>query len=126
MLADIKLLLNIPLSDTSNDALLNSLYRIMQQKVKNYCNIATIPGELDFTVSEMTVGLFKANYGAQTIISIGTGQEVPTGVIKSESLGDYSVTYDTGSSTSASISSVTGELLNDYSAQLNLFRKLRL
>lgn len=129
MLADIKLLLDIPLNDNTKDQILNSLYRIMQQRVKNYCNIAEIPDALDFTVSEMTVAYYKQNYGASTM-SVGAvddnGNAVAVGAIKSESLGDYSVTYDTGSDSSSDSSAGTEGILADYTSQLNMFRHLRL
>jgi hypothetical protein len=130
VLADTKILLNIDLKDNSNDTLLNGLSRVMKQKVLNYCNLVEIPQALDLTVSEMVAALFKINYGATTTVSIastGTQAPVAVGVIKSESIGDYSVTYETSSSSKSSTNtSDTESILNDFKGQLNKFRKIRL
>lgn len=117
MITTVKILLGIDLNDNSKDQVLDFLSSIMVKKVKNYCNITTIPEDLEDVVAEMVVVLYKKQYGGGSAISIGTG------AIKKETVGNHTIEYDVGSASSSS--SITQDILNDYRAQLNSFRKIK-
>lgn len=68
MLQDIKVLLDIPVEDTSKDTLLNVLYNKCSRDVMNYCNIDEIPDGLTDTVEELVIIRYnrRGNEGADT------------------------------------------------------------
>ena len=124
ILTNAKILLNINLGDNSKDELLTMLINITKTKVLNYCNLESLPEELEFTVAEMVASLFTS-YGVSTEQVSTVAEGVAVGKVKKESLGDYSVEYDV--SASSAKKAVTPEtVLYDYVSQLNKFRKLRL
>lgn len=74
----VKTFLQIEDGDRTQDALLNILISGVASDVKAYCNITTIPTELDFTMLKMVAYNFKNN-----------------GFVQSESIGDSSTTFFT-------------------------------
>lgn len=116
MLITVKTLLGQNINDHANDQLLNTYCDIMTQKVKNYCNITSIPTGLKDIVAEMAAALYRKQSGlsAQTLV----------GAIKKETVGNHTVEYATDSSSSSS-SNASGDILNDYTMQLNPFRRIK-
>ena len=137
----VKTLVGINLSDNSLDMLLDYLLRITENKVKNYCNIKQIPDELELTIAEMTANLYFMQYKAVYEAKLQKEQEEQDNltkssdnnrIIKKETIGDYSVEYEslpktTGSSfVSAPSSGTLDDILNDFKSQLQRFRKIKL
>lgn len=124
ILTNIKILLNMSLEDTSKDQILNYLKETITQRVKNYCNLEEVPKELEFILVEMISAIYKNKYATENISSITP--TVSVGAIKSETIGDYSVTYATSTDKTTSSNNTVDDVLNDYKSQLNKFRKLKL
>lgn len=59
MLEDLKLLLRIDSMDTSKDGLLKLLLKKATVYVKNYCNIATVPLELEDTITDIAIIMYN-------------------------------------------------------------------
>lgn len=141
-ISTLKTLIGINLSDNSLDMLLDYLLRITENKVKNYCNIKDIPNELELTIIEMTANLYFMQYKAVYEAKLQKEQEEQDNltkfsdsdnrIIKKETIGDYSVEYEslpktTGSSfVSAPSSGTLDNILNDFKSQLQRFRKIKL
>ena len=140
-ISTLKTLIGINLSDNSLDMLLDYLLRITENKVKNYCNIKDIPNELELTIVEMTANLYFMQYKAVYEAKLQKEQEEQDNltkssdnnrIIKKETIGDYSVEYEslpqtTGSSfVSAPSSGTLDNILNDFKSQLQRFRKIKL
>ena len=139
-ISTLKTLIGINLSDNSLDMLLDYLLRITENKVKNYCNIKDIPNELELTIIEMAANLYFMQYKAVYEAKLQKEQEEQDNltkssdnrIIKKETIGDYSVEYEslpktTGSSfVSAPSSGTLDNILNDFKSQLQRFRKIKL
>lgn len=142
-ISTLKTLIGINLSDNSLDMLLDYLLRITENKVKNYCNIKDIPNELELTIIEMAANLYFMQYKAVYEAKLQKEQEEQAEqysltkssdnrIIKKETIGDYSVEYEslpktTGSSfVSAPSSGTLDNILNDFKSQLQRFRKIKL
>lgn len=141
----VKTLVGINLSDNSLDMLLDYLLRLTENKVKNYCNIKEIPQELELTVAEMAANLYLIQY--KSIYDLKAQEEkeqqeqnnpspepktisnVPR-QIKKETIGDYSVEYESLPTTKTSVqapkSGTIDDVLNDFKGQLKRFRKIKL
>lgn len=108
-LEKLKQLLGI--EDDSKDFILEFAIERVENTIKNYCNIKEIPTELNNTVISMVMELYRAeNFGSEE-----EGKE-----IKSIQVGDTTTTFETNKKIDMS-----KELLKDYKAQLDPFRKLR-
>jgi hypothetical protein len=77
---------------------------------------AAVPGDLEMVAVMLTADLFKAGGGGNAS-GIGTG----SGEVKSEKLGDYSVSYAVADSSSSGITSVM-ELIKKYESVLGNYK----
>ena len=121
MLITAKVLLGIPLTDYSKDQVLNTYCEIMSNKVKAYCNIDSIPPALKDVVAEMVATLYTKKYGSgesTQLVTVAAGA-----TIKKETVGDHTIEYDTSSS--ASSSSVTQDIIDSHIMQLNPYRRVK-
>ena len=122
MLITTKLLLGISLTDYSKDQVLNAYCDIMQNKVKAYCNIDTIPVPLQDVVAEMVAVLYRKQYGSGDSTGMIT---VQAGAIKKETVGDHTIEYVTDVSSSSSSTSITQDIVSDHRMQLNPYRRVK-
>ena len=122
MLITTKLLLGISLTDYSKDQVLNAYCDIMQNKVKAYCNIDTIPVPLQDVVAEMVAVLYRKQYGSGDSTQMVT---VQAGTIKKETVGDHTIEYVTDGSSSSSSTSITQDIVSDHKMQLNPYRRVK-
>ena len=122
MLITAKVLLGISLTDYSKDQILNAYCEIMQNKVKAYCYVDSIPAALQDVVAEMVASLYRKQYGSGDSTEMVTAQ---VGAIKKETVGDHTIEYVTDSSNSSSSTSITQDIVSDYRMQLNPYRRVR-
>lgn len=121
VLTTVKILLQLNTSE--KDQLLSALIKSMKSKVKNYCNRCDIPPSLEDIIAEMVVALYKKEYGDPSI-TLQSNVVVAAGSVKRESIGDYSIEYNTASSgSSKSYSSASSDIIHDFRGQLNAFRR---
>nr|WP_194190325.1 phage head-tail connector protein [Clostridium chrysemydis] len=128
-LTDVKILLQIKTSDCSKDELLSYLIRQVKIKILNYCNIQEIPLSHQYLIPEMVASYYNLMYKPHEEEQVQT--RAGSKVIKKESIGDYSVEYDTGEASkrptpSSADTSNLESVLIDYKSELNQIRKLRL
>lgn len=107
----LKKLLGFSREDDSKDTILEFILEDVEEMVKNYCNVPTIPEQLNSTILRMAIDLYKNE-------SLGS-EDIALGSISSISEGDTSVSYR------SSASEFKESLLKDYKSQLNRYRKLR-
>ena len=117
MLKQIKILLGIPDTDTSKDALLELLLDTTVDMVFNYCGITELPEGLERVVVRMTVDMYRIEgYGSNA----GAGQQA-----QQVKRGDVSITY---AQLGGNYNSMTGaggaDFIKNYRAQLNAFKKV--
>ena len=122
MLITVKVLLGISLTDFTKDQVLNAYCEIMQNKVKAYCNIDTIPVLLQDVVAEMVAVLYRKQYGSGDSTQMVT---VQAGTIKKETVGDHTIEYVTDGSSSSSSTSITQDIVSDHKMQLNPYRRVK-
>ncbi len=122
MLITVKVLLGISLTDNTKDQVLNAYCDIMQNKVKAYCNINTIPAALQDVVAEMVAVLYRKQYGSGDSTQMFT---VQAGTIKKETVGDHTIEYVTDGSSSSSSTSITQDIVSDHKMQLNPYRRVK-
>ena len=122
MLITVKVLLGISLTDFTKDQVLNAYCEIMQNKVKAYCNIDTIPVPLQDVVAEMVAVLYRKQYGSGDSTQMVT---VQAGTIKKETVGDHTIEYVTDGSSSSSSTSITQDIVSDHKMQLNPYRRVK-
>ena len=122
MLITVKVLLGISLTDFTKDQVLNAYCDIMQNKVKAYCNIDTIPVPLQDVVAEMVAVLYRKQYGSGDSTQMVTAQ---AGTIKKETVGDHTIEYVTDGSSSSSSTSITQDIVSDHKMQLNPYRRVK-
>ena len=122
MLITAKVLLGISLTDYTKDQILNAYCEIMQNKVKAYCYIDTIPAALQDVVAEMVAALYRNQYGSGDSTQMVTAQ---AGAIKKETVGDHTIEYVADSSSSSSGTSITQDIVSDHKMQLNPYRRVR-
>ena len=133
-LIDVKILLQIETRDCSQDELLVYLMRQVKQKILNYCNIEEIPASHQHLIADMTALYYKLNYGTPPKTSANSNSNtetatLPTGAVKKEQIGDYTVEYyeaSSGFSLGAPDTSKLESVLMDYKSELNQIRKLRM
>lgn len=138
ILADVKMLLGI--EDDTKDAVINYHIRSVIRKVKNYCHREDLPDALIEVITEMVVRQYVAWLAAEAEAEGGGGGTESggiAGIIGSISRGDISISYDNSSEAveaAAEAATVkasawklpTDDILLDYRAQLNAFRKVHL
>ncbi|HBF6312414.1 TPA: phage head-tail connector protein [Clostridioides difficile] len=107
----LKKLLGFSREDDSKDTMLEFILEDVEEMVKNYCNVPTIPEQLNSTILRMAIDMYKNE-------SLGS-EDIALGSISSISEGDTSVSYR------SSASEFKESLLKDYKSQLNRYRKLR-
>ncbi|HHN8472381.1 TPA: phage head-tail connector protein [Clostridioides difficile] len=107
----LKKLLGFSREDDSKDTILEFILEDVEEMVKNYCNVPTIPEQLNSTILRMAIEMYKNE-------SLGS-EDVALGSISSISEGDTSISYR------SSASEFKESLLKDYKAQLNRYRKIR-
>ena len=108
-LEKLKQLLGI--TDDTKDFILEFALEKAEDTIKNYCNIKEIPVELNNIVLGMAMELYRIeNFGSEE-----EGKD-----IKSIQVGDTTTTFETNKKID-----ISKELLKDYKAQLDPFRKLR-
>ena len=115
MLITAKVLLGISLTDYTKDQILNAYCEIMQNKVKAYCYIDTIPAALQDVVAEMVAALYRNQYGSGDSTQMVTAQ---AGAIKKETVGDHTIEYVADSSSSSSGTSMPTRLANSLMASI--------
>ncbi|WMM24052.1 phage head-tail connector protein [Tissierella sp. MB52-C2] len=99
------------MKDDSKDFILEFTIEKVEDTIKNYCNIKEIPVELNTTVLSMAIELYRIeNFGNEE-----EGKDV-----KSIQVGDTTTTFETKIS-----KDISKQLLKDYKAQINPFRRLR-
>ncbi|NLY20125.1 MAG: hypothetical protein GXZ08_02425 [Tissierellia bacterium] len=97
-----------------DDSLLSLYFEIVEQRVKNYCNISTIPTELELIIVEIVVGYCNAKFSE----SGGNSKDV-----QSIKRGDTTISY--GKTETVKDISISDFVFN-YKTQLNKFRKVKL
>lgn len=107
----LKKLLGFSREDDSKDTILEFILEDVEEMIKNYCNVPTIPEQLNSTILRMAIDMYKNE-------SLGS-EDIALGSISSISEGDTSVSYR------SSASEFKESLLKDYKSQLNRYRKLR-
>lgn len=108
-LEKIKLLLGI--TDDSKDFILEFTLEKVEDTIRNYCNIKEVPTGLSNVVLSMTMELYRVeNFGSEE-----EGKD-----IKSISVGDTTTAFETKSS-----KDISKELLKDYKAQIEPFRRVK-
>ncbi|ENZ9563956.1 phage head-tail connector protein [Clostridioides difficile] len=107
----LKKLLGFSREDDSKDTILEFILEDVEEMVKNYCNVPTIPEQLNSTILRMAIDMYKNE-------SLGS-EDIALGSISSISEGDTSVSYR------SSASEFKESLLKDYKVQLNRYRKIR-
>lgn len=134
ILADVKMLLGI--EDEAKDAVINYHIRSVIRKVKNYCHREDLPDALIEVIIEMVVRQYVAWLAAEAEAEGGGGGTESggvAGIVGSISRGDISISYDNSSEAveAATVKASawklpTDDILLDYRAQLNAFRKVHL
>ncbi|WP_074116046.1 phage head-tail connector protein [Clostridioides difficile] len=107
----LKKLLGFSREEDSKDTILEFILEDVEEMVKNYCNVPTIPEQLNSTILRMAIDMYKNE-------SLGS-EDIALGSISSISEGDTSVSYR------SSASEFKESLLKDYKSQLNRYRKIR-
>jgi len=106
-IANIKLRLNISLTDATKDALVESYLQEARERIINYCNISALPPELDFTEISITVDLYNIK-----------GASGDRAAVK-EKQGEREITYQTADTIGADA------VVKNYAPQLNRFRRVK-
>ncbi|MDN9807879.1 phage head-tail connector protein, partial [Clostridioides difficile] len=79
----LKKLLGFSREDDSKDTILEFILEDVEEMVKNYCNVPTIPEQLNSTILRMAIDMYKNE-------SLGS-EDIALGSISSISEGDTSV-----------------------------------
>lgn len=94
-----------------SDEVINLYVEKARAYIKRYCNIEDIPDELEYLIVEMVVKLIENKYE-----STEGNKE-----IKSKTMGDTSITYNTVSRKEYTYE----EILSQFSSELNNYRCLK-
>ena len=108
-LTTLKNLLGI--TDDNKDVILQFILDKTEEYICNYCAIDEVPQGLNNTLISMAIDTYRAE---------SFGQEKQEGTIKSITEGDVSVSFGSFYSNNPS-----AEFLENYKAQLDVFRKAR-
>lgn len=106
-----KLRLLLGITDESKDFILEFTLERVEDTIKSYCNIKEVPVELSSVAISMAMELYRVE---------NLGSEEDGKDIKSISVGDTTTTFETKSS-----KEISKELLKDYKAQIEPFRKVK-
>jgi hypothetical protein len=105
VLQEVKLRLGLKNDDTKDD-ILNSFINQIEIKIKNYCNITTVPAGLMFVWVAMVVDLYNV-----TVPSAANVQEIKR--------GDTTIKY------ASKADEFIDKVVIDHSRELNRYRKVR-
>ena len=108
MLELLKQLLGVQNEEDKKDTILLFVLNKIENMILNYCNIEKVPKRLENVMLNMAVDLYRAE---------SFGQEQAEGSVKSITEGDISVSFDSATSENLGF-------LNNYTTQLNRYRKL--
>ena len=86
----LKKLLGFSREDDSKDTILEFILEDVEEMGKNYCNVPTIPEQLNSTILRMAIDMYKNE-------SLGS-EDIALGSISSISEGDTSVSYRSSAS----------------------------
>lgn len=113
-LIKLKSLFGIPVDDTSKDGRLSFALGFVTDAIKSYCNLSEVPAALENVVLQMAEDYYRSKYS----------EEFPQAqVIQSVKRGDVTTTFGAAK---ASVKAGPGAVfVQNYTAQLNAFRKLR-
>ncbi len=117
MLEDLKLLLGI--TDSAQDGLLNLLLRQTTTMVLSETNQPALPAAAEDLVMEMTADAYRLHKQAA-----GEGAGDVTGSVSSVSDNGQSVSYRDAAYSDV-LKKVAAEMLKNYAARLNAFRRPR-
>ncbi len=104
----LKQLLGVQNEEDKKDTILLFVLNKIENMILNYCNIEKVPKRLENVMLNMAVDLYRAE---------SFGQEQAEGSVKSITEGDISVSFDSATSENLGF-------LNNYTTQLNRYRKL--
>lgn len=113
-LIKLKSLLGIPVDDTSKDGRLSFAIEFVTDAIKTYCNFPDVPSDLENVVLQMAEDYYRSKYP----------EEFPQAqAIQSVKRGDVTTTFG---AVKASVKAGPGAaFVQNYTAQLNAYRKLR-
>lgn len=94
-----------------SDKVINLYIKKSKAYIERYCNIEEIPNELEYLIAEMVVKLIENKYEA----TVGNKE------IKSKTMGETSITYNTVSRKEYTYE----EILSQFSSELNNYRCLK-
>ncbi|MEK3851209.1 phage head-tail connector protein [Paenibacillus sp. FSL R7-0340] len=115
LLTKLKILLGIPVTDTSKDVQLGFSLDFTIDGIQNYCNISDIPTQLENTVLQIAEDYYRTKYSEEF------AKAAP--VVTSVKRGDVTTAFGP---TKAAVSAGSGTaFVRNYAVQLNAFRKLR-
>ncbi|OMF95133.1 hypothetical protein [Paenibacillus sp. FSL R7-0273] len=114
-LPKLKVLLGIPLESVTKDFQLIFALESIVQAIKTFCNITSIPRELDTVVLQIAEDFYRAKYATEF------EQTAPT--VTSIKRGDVTTTFG-GSKAVVTVGSGAAFVRN-YEAQLIAFRRMR-
>lgn len=103
------------ITDISKDDILDFIIKRVIARVIKYCNLKTMPLELETTIISMVIDGYR---------QLELGKEKQDGEVKGVTRGDTSVSYLTSAEIVQKWSN-NPSLLNDYKAELNQYRKVR-
>ena len=96
-----------------SDTVINYWLNATERYILNYCNLDTLPTELEYVLTEMTC--LRINYNVN---GVGTGSKNVSSVTD----GSQSVSYSFAGQKSFNSDD---DILNGYKSQLNRFRRLK-
>lgn len=111
----LKLLLSIPIEDTSKDIRLSFALETIVQEIKTYCNISSIPEALDNVVLHIAEDYYRTKYPTEFEQTSPTVTSIKRGDVTT-AFGSAKATVTVGSGAA---------FVRNYSAQLNAYRRLR-
>lgn len=120
--------------DTPSETLLNYNVDEIEQTIKNYCNLDYVPKELTYTFVNMVCDL--NTYDSQVVQDNTPSEDgnedisISSSGVNSVRVGNTTISFGSGSDTSTrnralrSHQANLDQLILDYKAQLNKFRKM--
>ncbi|MEK4854795.1 hypothetical protein NST04_33505 [Paenibacillus sp. FSL H7-0756] len=114
-LPKLKVLLGIPIESVTKDFQLTFALESIVQAIKTFCNIASIPRELDTVVLQIAEDFYRAKYPTEF--------EQTAPVVTSIKRGDVTTAFG-GSKAVVTVGSGAAFVRN-YEAQLVAFRRMR-
>jgi hypothetical protein len=90
----------------------------IEVKIKRYCNIREVTGDLKFVWASMVIELLKAWHPNEEVVK-SLSDATPSSV----SIGKFSITNDKKSNQSTKLS--VDDLITGYKSELNSFKRLK-